>query len=216
MAYTKTQAKREEEQVFEAVIPKELANLKLPDVTLINDYKLRAKRKLWLDIDVDVDVLDLERQILLWNMEDEAYLPEERDPIWLYIWNQGGYMELSNSLIDVIEASLTPIYTVNMGLCASAAADIFTSGKKRYMLKNARVMYHQGHGSLSGDAQKMADQMADYNRQLEKAKEFLLAKTKITSEDYEKYKYNDWWLTAEECLSYGVCDQIIETLDDII
>lgn len=163
-----------------------------------------------------MDVLDLERQILLWNIQDADIFEDEREPIWLYIWNQGGYMELSNSLIDVMDASITPIYTVNMGLCASAAADIFTAGKKRFMMKNARVMYHQGSGSLSGDAQKMADQMADYNRQLEKARAFLLARTKIPPEEYESHKYNDWWLSAEECLKYGVCDKIIETMEDVI
>ena len=206
----------EDGDLIEAIIPKELSNVKLADITLLNDYRLRDKRKLWLDLEVDVDVLDLERQILLWNMQDTEIDAVDREPIWLYIWNQGGYMELSNSLIDVMDASITPIYTVNMGLCASAAADIFTAGRRRFMLKNARVMYHQGSGSLSGDAQKMADQMADYNRQLEKAKEFLLARTNIPPEEYESHKYNDWWLSAEECLQYGVCDHIIQSLDEVI
>lgn len=90
----------------------------------------------------------------------------ERKPIWIYLHNYGGNFDLEWSLIDVITASKTPIYTVNMGVCASAAADIFIAGHKRFMLPNARVMIHQGSTSLCGDTQKVFDAIDDYKRQL--------------------------------------------------
>lgn len=206
----------EDGDLIEAIIPSEIANVKLADISLLNDYRLRDNRKLWLDFEVDVDVLDLERQILLWNMQDVEINAVDREPIWLYLFNYGGDSNLEQSLIDVIDASITPVHTVNMGVCASAAAEIFVAGRCRYMMKNARVMFHQGFGAISGDAQKMRDNIEDYSRQLEKAKEFLLARTKIPPEEYESHKYNDWWLSAEECLKYGVCDQIIQSLDEVI
>lgn len=191
-------------------------NLKLPDPFLLNEYRLRDERKLWLDLNVSADVLDLERQILLWNMKDEPLAACDRQPIWLYMHNYGGEADYETSLVDVIDASITPIYTVNMGVCASAAAEIFIAGRRRYMMKNARVMFHQGFGAISGDAQKMRDNIEDYSRQLEKAKVFLLERTKIPPEIYEQHKYNDWWLSAEECSQYGVCDTIVRSLDEVI
>lgn len=191
-------------------------NFKLPDPYLLNEYRLRDERKLWLDISVQAEVLDLERQILLWNMKDEPFAACDRQPIWLYLFNYGGEADLETSLVDVIDASITPIYTVNMGVCASAAAEIFVAGRRRYMLKNARVMFHQGFGAISGDAQKMRDNIEDYSRQLEKAKFFLLERTKIPPDVYEQHKYNDWWLSADDCIKYGVCDQIVQSLDEII
>lgn len=190
--------------------------LKLPQLRLVEDYTLYSQRRIWLEEQVDNDVLDLERRIMLWNLEDHGKRVEDRRPIWMYIFNYGGSTDAEQSLIDVMDASITPIYTVNLGVCLSAAAEIFTAGKKRFMLPNARTMYHQGFVATQGDVQKVNNQMADYNRQLEKTKLFLLERTKIPPELYEQHKYDDWWLDAEECLKYGVCDSIIKTLDDVM
>lgn len=43
----KTWMKDVDEDLIEAIIPKELANIKLADITVLNDYRLRDKRKLW-------------------------------------------------------------------------------------------------------------------------------------------------------------------------
>ena len=193
-----------------------VGNLNLPDPALLNQYRLLDERKISLDEAVDWEVLDVQRQILLWNIQDKDLPVDQRIPIWIYIFNYGGFSDLSQGLIDVMEASTTPIYTVNMGMAASAAADIFIAGKKRFMLRNARTMFHQGAGAIAGDAQKMRDNIEDYNRKLERFKVFLLSRTCITEEEYEQYKYNDWWLTAQECMDRGVCDVIVNSLDEVI
>lgn len=192
--------------------------MKLPAVDLLNTYKMRSKRKLWLDIGIDCDVLAMLRQIFLWVYEDrEKGIPvDDRKPIWLYIMNYGGETDYEQCLIDTMDASTTPIYTVNLGVCASAAAEIFTAGRERWMMKNARIMFHQGFIHTQGDAQKVNNAMADYNRQLEKAKQFLLDRTNIPAELYEQHKYEDWWLDAEECMKYGVCDHIVNSLEEIL
>ena len=194
----------------------DVANLKLPDPNLTRRWQMQKDRRLWIDDFIDDDVLEYERQILLWNMEDVGLTAEERKPIWIYLFNYGGNFELEWSLIDVMDASVTPVYTVNLGLCASAAADIFTAGRRRFMLKNARIMYHQGFVSTQGDAQKVNNQLADYNRQLKKTEEFLLERTKIPSGLYEEHKYDDWYLSAADCMQYGVCDLIVSSLDEVI
>ena len=190
--------------------------MKLPAVDLLNTYSMRSKRKLWLDLSIDCDLLAMERQILLWNMQDIKKQEREPEPIWLYMMNYGGESDYEYSFIDIMDASFTPIYTVNLGICASAAAEIFTAGRKRFMMKSARTMFHQGFISTQGDAQKVNNAMADYNRQLKKAERFLLERTKITSELYEQHKYEDWWLDADECLHYGVCDKVVSSLEEII
>ena len=205
-----------------ADLANELANcgspdtLKLPAIDLLNTYRMRKRRKLWLDIDVGCDMLAVERQILLWNMEDMDVIVDERKPIWLYIMNYGGETDYEYSFIDVMDASITPIFTVNLGVCASAAAEIFTAGRERYMMRNARTMFHQGFITTQGDVQKVNNAMADYNRQLEKAKAFLLKRTRIPAELYEQHKYDDWFLDADECLQYGVCDHIVHSLEEIL
>ena len=71
----------------------------------------------------------LERLILRWNMEDKDIPPEDRKPIWVYIQSPGGNLLYMSALLDAIELSVTPVYTVNMGYAASAAALIFMAGK---------------------------------------------------------------------------------------
>lgn len=191
-------------------------NAKLPDLAVVNLYKLTGDRKIWFDLSVDTNTLEWEKLILLWNMEDKDKPVEDRKPIWIYLFNYGGSFDLEWSFIDLIDASETPIYTVNMGVCASAAADIFIAGKKRFMTKNARTMLHQGSAGFQGDTQKIFDQVDDYKRQLEKTKQFILERTNISSRAYGTHLKDDWWLNAEECLKHGVCDQLIESLDEVL
>lgn len=191
-------------------------NAKLPDLAVVNLYKLTGERKIWFDLSVDANTLEWEKMILLWNLEDKGKPVEERKPIWIYLFNYGGSFDLEWSFIDLIDASQTPIYTVNMGVCASAAADIFIAGKKRFMTKNARTMLHQGSAGFQGDSQKIFDQVDDYKRQLEKTKQFILERTNISSRAYGTHLKDDWWLNAEECLKHGVCDALIENLDEVL
>lgn len=191
-------------------------NAKLPDVTAVSMYKLLGDRRIWFDLSVDANTLEYEKMILLWNQEDKNKPVEDRKPIWIYLFNYGGSFDLEWSFIDLIDSSVTPVYTVNMGVCASAAADIFIAGKKRFMTKNARTMLHQGSAGFQGDSQKIFDQVDDYKRQLEKTKQFILERTQITSRAYGTHLKDDWWLNADECLKHGVCDRIIENLDEVL
>lgn len=98
------------------------ANQQLADPSLLNHYAFISKRKYWLDVVVDSNAIELEKQIFLWNMEDAGKPSEERQPIWIYLMNYGGDADCGWSLIDAILASETPVYTVNVGVAASAAA----------------------------------------------------------------------------------------------
>ena len=93
----------------------------LPDPDLVNFYKLAEKRIIYLDFDIDIDVMAIHRQIMLWNMEDKELEPDQRQPIKLVIYSPGGYMGHMWSIVDLINASKTPVWTVNIGQASSAA-----------------------------------------------------------------------------------------------
>ena len=44
--------------------------------------------------------------------------------------------------------------------------------------------------------------------QLNQLKDITLKYTKITPEEYQEHIKDDWWMTADEALKYGVCDEI--------
>ena len=71
-------------------------------------------------------------------------------------------VDINYALIDTIKMSKTPIIGINIGQCASAAAYIFLSCHKRYMLPHAYFILHQGSGTLSGTFEQICAQMEDY------------------------------------------------------
>lgn len=196
----------------------DLPSQMLPDPDEVSYYALEKKRKLYLDFDVGYDVLAIQRRILRWNLEDaENGVPvEQRKPIWLYVHSYGGHLDYMWDLIDTMEASVTPVYTVNIGQCASAAALIFMAGKKRFMMPRAKVVIHEGSAQMAGDSTKVLDASDSYRKELKRMKDYILERTVIPKSTLMKKRNNDWELDAPYCLENHVCDQVVHSLEEIL
>ena len=192
------------------------ANAQLPAPELVTYYRLFKDRKFYLDYAVDLGAVELLRTILICNIEDKGIPIEERKPIWIYLMNFGGDLDYCWALINAIDASETPVYTVNLGVCASAAALIFMAGHKRFMFKDSSVLIHEGSMQVSGDSTKVLDASDNYRAMLNHMHDYILSKTSIPSVMLKKKKNNDWELPSSVCLKYSVCDTIIEKLSEII
>lgn len=188
----------------------------LPEPDEISYYVLEKERKIYLDFDVGSTIIFLHRLIMRWNMQDKGLKPEERKPIWLYIMSYGGDLAYMWALIDAMQASETPVYTVNIGVAGSAAALIFMAGKKRYMMKNSQLVVHEGYAEMSGDAVKVMDATDAYKNELKKMKDFIEQQTKIPHAKIIKKRNNDWYLDANFCLDNGACEVIIDSLSEVI
>ena len=194
----------------------ELSSYALPDPDEISYYVLEKERKIYLDYDVSADIMTLQRMILRWNMEDKLKKPEERRPIYIYIMSYGGDMDYMWSVIDTIEASVTPVYTVNLGTAGSAAALIFMSGHKRFAFPRSRVVIHEGSASMAGDSTKVLDASDSYRKAIKRMKQYIVSRTKIPPSTLNKKRNNDWELDAETCEKYGVCDFIVHSMEEVI
>lgn len=190
--------------------------LSVPNPGMVSLLRNISERRIWIDLSVDETVLEFVRYILRWNMEDASIPPQDRKPIWIYLFNYGGGADYMWMLTDVIALSETPVYTVNMGQCCSAAALIFMSGHKRYMLPASSVLIHEGSSAISGDAVKVIDQAESYKSMVKRMHRYIIDHTKIPSSTLTKKKNNDWELDAEACLKYGVCDRVIESISEIL
>ena len=190
--------------------------LAVPNPGMLSLLKNISERRIWLDLTVDEAVLEYVRYILRWNMEDAGIPAQDRKPIWIYLFNYGGGADYMWMLTDVISLSETPVYTVNMGQCCSAAALIFMSGHKRYMLPMSSVLIHEGSSEISGDAVKVIDQAKSYESMVKRMHRYIVDHTKIPSATLTKKKNNDWELNAETCLKYGVCDRVVESVSEVL
>jgi len=188
----------------------------LPDPDLVNFYKLAEKRIIYLDFDIDIDVMAIHRQIMLWNMEDKEIEPDQRQPIKLVIYSPGGYMGHMWSIVDLINASKTPVWTINIGQASSAAFLIFVSGKQRFMTKNAVCIVHEGSAEMGGDAVKVMDAATSYKEDLKRMKQYITEHTGIPMRMLTSKRANDWTITSDKCLELKACDKLIDSLDDIL
>jgi len=182
--------------------------------------KLRNKnfedRTLWLDLEIGIDAYEYAKQIVRWNIEDKNIPIEKRKPIRLYFFNFGGSEAICNMIVDIIKASKTPVYGYNMGTCASAAFWIFIVCHKRYMMEDATVLIHDGTVSVEGTGHKAIDSMREYEKVLKKMFNKIIANTKIDEKTLEEKFKDEWSISSDECLKYGICDKIIESLDELI
>ena len=168
-------------------------------------------RRLIFNCSVTEDIIeDLILYIFKWNMEDKDLPVEKRKPIWLIINSPGGDAIIGSALIDVIDQSLTPVYTLGVGMVASAAFCIYICGKKRYAFPNTTFLMHDGNVTISNSTNKARDTM-EYCEELERrSKENILSHTNITEETYkdnfnkELYMYADDKAKELGCVDYVI------------
>ena len=194
----------------------ELPDNTLPDPALLSYYAFLNERKLFLEEDVGFPIMEMIKLIMRWNQEDKDIPVEQRKPITIYIMSDGGYMSFMWAMLDAMLTSKTPIITVNLGVAASAASLIYLAGSKRLMMPTATVIIHEGSTEVAGDANKVMDATRNYNKELAKMKEFILARTSIPPRVLNKKAKDDWYIDAATCLEYGVCHKIVQSLDEIM
>lgn len=197
------------------IIPKAIENVQLPDPELRNYYVDLEHRTFWLDEEVTPYLLELIKYIVRWNAEDSVTPVDKRQPIRIYFFSPGGDLDVNYALIDTIKMSKTPIIGINIGQCASAAAYIFLSCHKRYMLPHAYFILHQGSGTLSGTFEQICAQMEDYQQQVEELATFVLEHTTYSEEAVAEKIVGEWYIRKDEALENGVVHGVITDVSQL-
>lgn len=194
------------------IIPGGLDNLTLPDPDLLNQYIDLENRVIWIDDEINLFTLSVIQYIIYWNKADKDVPVEERKPIKLLFFTQGGMLDIYNSVADVIEMSETPVYGFNMGVCASAGAFIFLSCHRRFMLPNAYFLFHKGSIGFSGNATDVLSLIEDYQEQLELLVQSVVAKTDFTEEEMAEKIMSDFYVRAQLALEKKVVDEVVSDI----
>lgn len=197
-------------------IPEMVKDMVLPEPEELNFYKLLEKRSVYITGEIDTWLLEMSRIIHLINIEDAGKPVEERKPIKLFIFSEGGDMMSMWNLVDVIAASTTPVYCINFGMCMSASMILLASGHKRFALKHSTGMYHSGSAGFEGTREQMESIQKWYDGVSKVMEKWFLEHTTIDPKLFNKKKKTDWYMTAEEMLEYGIVDKIIDSLDEVI
>lgn len=177
-------------------------------------------RRITLNQEIDQFVIDeVVSHIMRYNKEDKDIPVENRKPIILYIVSNGGEVDSGFELIDVIQHSKTPVYTVNLGYQYSMGFLIGIAGHKRYAMPNAKFLMHDGSSIVYDSSSKVQDRTEFMKKIENRIRDYVLTRTGISPKEYRSKQRVEWYMFADEAKNKGVTDFIIGVdceLDEVL
>ena len=142
-----------------------------------------------------------------------SLMEDEQSPISIYVNSPGGEIYSGLAIYDMIQACKAPINMYCIGMAASMGALIFSSGQKgrRYILPHSKVMIHEPMilNQIGGSASTIKS-TADSILQTRELLNGILAKhTGKTIKEINKATDHDNFMTAEQAIAFGLCDEIV-------
>ena len=139
---------------------------------------------------------------------------EAEDPdkdIYLYINSPGGSITAGMAIFDTMQYIKCDVSTICIGMAASMGAFLMEAGQKgeRKALPNSEIMIHQPLGGAQGQATDIAIHAQRIIDIKDKMNRILSERTGQTLKKVQKDVERDYFMTADEALSYGIIDEII-------
>ena len=138
---------------------------------------------------------------------------KSHEDIYMYINSPGGSVTSGMAIYDTMNYIESDIKTICVGIAASMAAFLLSSGTKgkRCALKNADVMIHQPLGGMQGQASDMKIACERILKMKEKLNQILAKNTNQSLSKIKKNTDRDYYLTSDEAQKYGLIDYVIES-----
>ncbi len=138
---------------------------------------------------------------------------ENQDPdkdISLYINSPGGSVTAGLAIMDTMNFIKCDVSTVCVGLAASMAAVLLSSGArgKRYALPNSTILIHQPMGGVQGQETEIAIVAEQIKKTRDKLNKILAETTGQKLSTIQKDTDRDNYMSTEEALKYGLIDKI--------
>lgn len=135
-----------------------------------------------------------------------------KEDIKLYINSPGGSVTSAMAIYDTMNHIKPDVATIVVGIAASAAAVLLSSGTKgkRFALPNAEIMIHQVMGGAEGQASDIAITAKHILRTKENLNRILAKNTGKPVEQVEKDSDRDNYMLADEAKKYGLIDEVMK------
>lgn len=159
---------------------------------------------------IDGEINDINSNIVIGEL---LYLSSiNNDDIQMYINSPGGSVTAGMAIYDTMKFIKCDVSTICVGLCASMAAFLLSSGTKgkRYALPNSEIMIHQPIGGAQGQATEIqiaAERIIKIKKKLNK---LLSENTNQSLSKIEQDTERDYFMDSNEALDYGIIDKIIK------
>jgi len=169
--------------------------------------RLLKDRVIFLGEDVNNHTANLIiAQLLFLEAEDK-----EKD-IYFYINSPGGVVTDGLAIYDTMQYIKPDVATICIGQAASMGAFLLSSGAKgkRFALPNSRIMIHQPLGGAQGQATDIEIHTKEILKIREKLNKILAKNTGKKIDKIKNDTERDFFMSADEALSYGLIDKVIE------
>ena len=149
---------------------------------------------------------DLEKHMLITQINLGLTDPPH---VKLFINSDGGEIFSAFTTVDRIKSSKVPVHTYVEGICASASTLISVCSHRRFIGKNGVMLVHQLRSWCGGTHENFKDEVKNLNLLSDKIKNIYLEHTKLNANDLDEMLKHDIYLSATDCLNYGLVDEII-------
>jgi ATP-dependent Clp protease protease subunit len=136
---------------------------------------------------------------------------DEKKDIIFYINSPGGSVYDAFAIYDTMQYVKCDVQTVGVGVQASAAAFLLSSGAKgkRMILPHATVMIHQPSAGTKGRVTDMEIDLKEGLRMKKLLNEIMARNTGQSVKKIETDMERDLWMSADEAKKYGIVDKVI-------
>jgi ATP-dependent Clp protease protease subunit len=173
--------------------------------------KMLKTRTILLSGEIKKDLAErtIRQLLLLEDMGD--------DPIRIFIDSPGGDADAGYAIFDMIRFVKPPVWTIGMGLVASAAAIIQLASPKdrRVGLPNSHYLIHQPLSGIRGVATDIEIHARELDKLREKINRLIAEETGVSFEQVEKDTDRDYWMSAEEAVKYGLISRIVTSRGEL-
>jgi ATP-dependent Clp protease protease subunit len=138
---------------------------------------------------------------------------DNQAPITLFVSGPGGSVMAGLSILDTMDMISCPVSTVITGEVASMSSMIALGGDKgrRKIMPHARVMLHSVSAGVQGKVQDMKITLEETLKIQDMLMNMIAEKCGKDIEQVKKDCERDYWMSAEEAIKYGCCDELVKS-----
>lgn len=133
-------------------------------------------------------------------------------PVYLLIDSPGGSILDGARIINAIQNSIQPVYTICIGWCASMAAIILEYGSQRYAIDRSIIMFHPASiGGMKGEElEKAASELVFMSAYYQKMNKQIAKRCRIDYLLFQVMLHREIWLDAEDAYKRNFIDAVVK------
>jgi ATP-dependent Clp protease protease subunit len=196
--------------LYNAVLPLLLSNMAIDKDPVLDHIPTLSDHGIMVLMgEIDAESV---RPVVEWILYENYVKKKKLKELLLMICSEGGELSTAFALIDVMRTSKIPIKTVGLGQIASCGLLIFLSGAvgRRVLTANTSIMSHQFSWGTEGKAHELFATMKEFELTQQRMVNLYKSTTGLDEETIKTVLLpaQDVYLSAEQALSYGICDHI--------